>query len=346
MTLGDFGANVIKVERPGSGDETRTWGPPFDERGEAAYYLSVNRNKLSIALDFDVPHDAEFARSLIRTADVVVENYRPGALDRRGLGATQALSENARLIWCTLTGFGATSDRPGYDFVVQAESGWMSITGDPTGPPMKVGVALADVIAGKDAAIAIVAALAARERGTLGAAAQDRHLTISLIHSATASLVNVAQNTLVSGNDARRWGNAHANLCPYQMFSTADVPLVIAVGTDAQWRACMHGIGLPSLASEPELATNPGRLANRERIVTEMSSALRAHPAAFWSQRLEAAGVPCGVVRGVREAVKTVDGSPRTGVPPFAPGRVHREPPMLDEHGDLIRRRGWRAFDV
>ena len=346
MALGDMGANVIKVERPGSGDETRAWGPPFDDRGESAYYLSVNRNKLSVAIDFDNDADAEFTRELAAGADVVVENFRPGVLDRRGLGPASLLAGNPRLIWCTLTGFGEDSNRPGYDFVVQAESGWMSITGEPDGAPVKVGVALADVIAGKDAAVAVLGALAARERGSLGSSTRSRHLIVSLIHSATSALVNVAQNTLVSGHNARRWGNAHANLCPYELFDTKDQPLVIAVGSDTQWRECMNAIGLAHLAADETLSTNPGRLANRERIVAEMSRALGAEPAAHWTERLQRAGVPCGVVRSVRDAVRDVNGSPRTGIPPLSHGHVRLEPPTLDQHGALVRRHGWDAFSV
>jgi crotonobetainyl-CoA:carnitine CoA-transferase CaiB-like acyl-CoA transferase len=222
----------------------------------------------------------------------------------------------------------------------------MSITGEPDGAPVKVGVALADVIAGKDAAVAVLAALAARERGALGGSVRERQLNVSLIHSATAALVNVAQNTLVSGHEARRWGNAHANLCPYELFDTEDQALVIAVGSDAQWRACMNALGLDHLAADETLATNAGRLANRERVVAEMSRALRTRPASHWTERLHRAGVPCGVVRTVREAVRDANGSPRTGVPPLEPGRVRLEPPMLDQHGTLIRRHGWEAFSA
>jgi crotonobetainyl-CoA:carnitine CoA-transferase CaiB-like acyl-CoA transferase len=209
MTLGDLGANVIKIERPGTGDETRGWGPPFDDRGESAYYLSVNRNKLSVALDLDSPEDIHILDGLIRHADVVLDNFRPGTLERRGVDIAARLEGQGDLLWCTLTGFGPESARPGYDFVVQAECGWMAITGEPSGPPMKVGVALADVLAGKDAAISILAGLASRGRGRTP---DERRTFISLAASAVAALVNVAQNALVSGKDATRWGNAHANL--------------------------------------------------------------------------------------------------------------------------------------
>src|SRR5688572_18892950 len=238
MLLGDLGADVIKVERPGTGDETREWGPPFDDRGESAYYLSTNRNKLSIAADLSIDADRERIRALIREADIVVENFLPGALARLGIDASVELDQHRRLVWCSITGFGAESARPGYDFVVQAESGWMAITGEPAGSPMKTGVALADVIAGKDAVVAILAALLGRERE--GA---RRHVVISLADSARASLMNVAQNALVSGSDAKRWGNAHANLVPYQLFDANDRAIVIAVGSDSQWVACARALG-------------------------------------------------------------------------------------------------------
>src|SRR5439155_12674010 len=184
MLLGDLNADVIKVERPGEGDESRTWGPPFDREGRSAYYLSVNRNKLGLAADLDVDVDRALLLNLMRRADVVVDNFRPGTLERRGLSPELLRDERPGMIWCTITGFGPKSDRPGYDFVVQAECGWMSITGEPTGDPMKVGVALADVLAGQDAAIAILAALVARHRTGIG-----RRLVISLADSARAALV-------------------------------------------------------------------------------------------------------------------------------------------------------------
>ena len=218
MMLGDLGAQVIKVERPGGGDETRGWGPPFAEDGQSAYFRSTNRNKLSVVLDLKREQDVAVVRSLLQQADVVVDNFLPGVLARHGLDRGALLASNKRLIWCTISGFGLNSNRPGYDFVVQAESGWMAITGPESGPPSKSGVALADVITGKDAAVAILAALAGRNVGHL----INREIGIALADSATAALVNVAQNVLVGGSDARRWGNAHANLVPYQLFAAAD----------------------------------------------------------------------------------------------------------------------------
>jgi crotonobetainyl-CoA:carnitine CoA-transferase CaiB-like acyl-CoA transferase len=344
MILGDLGADVLKVERPGAGDETRAWGPPFDARGESAYYLSVNRNKLGLAADFDRPEDSALLRRLALEADVVVENFRPGTLERRGLPPEQLLRENPRLVWCTVTGFGPGSPRPGYDFVLQAEAGWMAITGEPAGAPMKVGVAVVDLLTGKDAAIAVLAALAARGLRPEPLPPERRRLSVSLAASAVAGLMNVAQNALVSGHDARRWGNAHANLAPYQLFDAADRPLALAVGNDAQWRACARALDLAPLADDPRFATNPDRLAHRDELVALLAARLRERPAADWLARLEAAGVPAGIVRSVLEALADVDASPRTGVAPSVPGTVRRPPPRLDEHGAAIRRLGWGAF--
>jgi len=337
MILGDLGADVIKIERPVSGDETRGWGPPFDARGESAYFLATNRNKLSVAADLAAVTDRALVEHLLADADVVIENFRPGALARLGLDPRALLAKHPRLIWCTITGFGAESERAGYDFVVQAESGWMAITGEPNGAPMKVGVALADVLAGKDAAIAILAALAGGRRG-------ERHLVISLLHSATAALVNVAQNALVSGSEAVRWGNAHPNLVPYQLFEAADRPIVIAVGSDAQFAACARALGLDALAADSALATNAGRLAQRTRVVGVISEVVRTRSAADWCRLLDAAGVPCGVVKPVLEALRAVEGSALSGVRPQSPGSVRLPPPRLNAHGAAVRAEGWAAF--
>jgi crotonobetainyl-CoA:carnitine CoA-transferase CaiB-like acyl-CoA transferase len=339
MILGDLGADVIKVERPGAGDETRGWGPPFDDRGESGYYLSVNRNKKSLLADLDVPADRALLEQLIAGARVVVDNFRVGTLERRGVDPGELLSRNPRLVWCTITGFGPESPRPGYDFVVQAERGWMSITGEADGAPMKVGVALADVIAGKDAAIAILAALAADSLP-----AERRRLYISLADSAAAALINVAQNVLLTGQDAKRYGNAHPNLVPYQAFQAADRPLVVAVGTDAQWKACARALELHDLGGDPDLATNAGRLGRRDEIVTRLTTRLRERPADDWMQRLDAAGVPCGVVHTVKEALAHVDASPLHGIAPSVPGTIRLPPPRLGEHDAEVRAKGWDAF--
>lgn len=345
MILGDLGADVIKVERLGTGDETRGWGPPFDERGESAYYLSVNRNKKSVEADLDATADRHRVLSLAIEADVVVDNFLRGMLERRGIFPEVLLKENPDLIWCTITGFGATSERAGYDLVVQAESGWMAITGEPDGEPMRVGVALADIIAGKDAAIAILGALASRSiRGRGALTSHERRIHISLVHSATAALINVAQNSLVTGKDAGRWGNQHPNLVPYQLFKAADRPIIVAVGSDAQWTACMQALDLNELADDPSLAINAGRLSARSRIVDAISERIKEREARHWLARLEARGVPCGQVNSVFEALSAVDASALTGIAPSVPGQVRFRPPRLGEHNDAIRKDGWRAF--
>lgn len=340
MMLGDLGANVIKVERPGVGDDTRGWGPPFDENGESAYFLSVNRNKLSIDLDIEKESDRALIERLAQDADVVVDNFRRGTLERRGLSPESSLERNPSLVWCTITGFGPESDRPGYDFVTQAECGWMAITGEPGGDPMKVGVALADVIAGKDATISILAALLGRRAGG------NRRLFISLADSARAALVNVAQNVLVGGRDAGRWGNAHPNLVPYQLFHAADRAFIIAIGSDGQWASCVAALGLSALAADSRLATNAGRIAERERIIKEFSSLLRTAPAEVWLAKLANAGVPTGVVKDVREVVSEVNASALTGMPSSVGGRLRFRPPRLGEHATVIRHEGWSVFDL
>ncbi len=339
MLLGDLGADVIKVERPGTGDETRTWGPPFDEVGRSAYYLSINRNKLGLAADLDRAVDRALIERLLGEADVVVDNFRAGVLERKGVSLDGWCARRPELVWCTITGFGLGVDRPGYDFVAQAECGWMAITGDPDGVPMKVGVALADVVAGKDAAVSILAALVQRFRTGRG-----KRVAISLADSARAALVNVAQNALVTGQDASRWGNAHPNLVPYQLFQASDRPIVVAVGSDAQWVACARAIGLDGMAADPSLAMNAGRLAARDRIVSAFSARLATAPAGAWRRVLDAAGVPNGVVQGVLEALRDSGASAETGMPSSVGGGVRFRPPALGEHDELIRRYGWGAF--
>lgn len=341
MLLGDLGANIIKVERPGSGDDTRGWGPPFDSTGASAYYLSVNRNKKSIAADLANREDRELIRTLIAHADVVVDNFKRGMLARNGFDVSTFLADHPQLVWCTITGFGPASDRAGYDFVVQAEQGWMAITGDPDGAPMKVGVALADVVTGKDACIAILAALVARARTGRG-----RHVTVSLAASASAALVNVAQNAIVTGEEPQRWGNAHPNLVPYQLFEASDRPFVIAVGNDAQWNACARALGLGEMGNDPRLRTNAGRIAERGRVIATMTARIAERTASQWIALLDMAGVPCGVVRTVLESLRDIDYSAHTGIAPSVPGSIRTPPPRLDEHGVEIRERGWAAFSA
>ena len=339
MILGDLGAEVIKIERPIAGDESRSWGPPFDDRGESAYYLSCNRNKMSVCADLGDPSDAQLLSKLAAGADVIVDNFLPGTLERYGLDPALLLAADPDLIWCTVTGFGADSARPGYDYVVQAESGWMSITGEVGRAPMKVGVALADVIAGKDTAIAILAALASKKRGT----AIERRVFVSLYHSAVGALVNVAQNALVTGGEAVRWGNAHPNLVPYETFPATDRDVVVAVGSDAQFAALIGALDLPVLAGA-RFSTNAGRVLHRHDVVGALRARLATAPAEHWISLLNRAGVPCGVVRSVLEALAEVSASALTGVTPLAPGSIRRPPPTLDQHGALVRAHGWGAF--
>lgn len=340
MMLGDMGAQVIKIERPDGGDETRGWGPPFNEEGESAYYLSVNRNKLSVTVDLDAEDGRVLLDELLRDADVVVENFRPGVLHRRGLDAELVRSNYPKLVWCTIAGFADDPSRPGYDFVVQAESGWMSITGETDSVPMKHGIALVDVLAGKDAAIALLAALV--ERGVTGL---GQVVTVHLSSTAEAALVNVAQNTLVSGAAPRRWGNAHANLVPYQLFDASDRAVVIAAGSDGQWLECAKALDLPELAADLSLRTNAGRLAQRSRVVAAIAARMRQRTAGEWKTKLDAEGVPNGVVRTVDEVLAQSTASRASGMPPAVPGTIRLRPPRLGEHTALVRERGWRAFE-
>jgi crotonobetainyl-CoA:carnitine CoA-transferase CaiB-like acyl-CoA transferase len=339
MQLGDLGADVIKVERTGVGDETRGYGPPFDERGEAAYYLAINRNKLAVAADFDAAADIDFIKGLIRDADVVVDNFLPGALKKRGLDADAIVDAHPRLVWCSIGGFASDPMRPGYDYVAQAEAGWMSITGDPEGEPMKVGVALADVLTGKEAVAAILAAVAGVRAGN----PVQRHVQVHLFESAVGALINVAQNTLVTGKAPTRWGNAHSNLVPYQLFHASDKPIVIAVGNDGQFAAAVRVLGVPGL-SHVKFATNAGRVTARDECVGLITARIAQRTAAEWLAEFRAAGVPSGSVNSVPEVLARREASPLSGIVPQAPARVRRPPPKLDEHGALIRANGWAAF--
>lgn len=304
MVLGDLGADVLKVERPGAGDDTRHWGPPWaegPEGRESAYYLCVNRNKRSVEADLKTEAGRALVRRLARGADVVVENFAPGTLERWGLGYDALAEENPGLVLCSVTGYGSDgpeAGRPGYDFAVQARAGWMAITGEPDGAPHKVGVALADVLTGQSAAVAVLAALRERERSGRG-----QRVEVSLFDAAVAGLVNVAQAALATGREPRRWGNAHATIVPYQAFGAADRPLVVAVGNDAQWRRLCGVLGAPEWADDPRFATNPARVERRDELVPLLAGRLRTRPAAAWLAALEAAEVPCAPVQTVREAL-------------------------------------------
>ncbi len=339
MQLGDLGADVIKIERTGVGDDSRAWGPPFDSRGESAYFLCCNRNKLSVAADFTIPADAAMVRDLIAGADIVVDNFLPGALARVGLDPAVFVARHRQLVWCTITGFGPESARPGYDYVVQAEAGWMSITGESDGEPMRTGTALADLLTGKETLSTSLATLTGLRAGL----DVSRHLTVSLFHTAAAALINVAQSALVSGAEPVRMGQAHPNLVPYQLFHAVDGPMVVAVGNDAQFAAIGRQLDEPAL-SDGRFATNAGRLAHRTELVALIAARIATRSVAHWVAALSASGIPSGAVRRVRDVLDEVAGSPLSGIPPQAPGMVRRPPPRLDEHGTLVRTHAWDAF--
>ena len=319
MVLADLGADVVKVERPEGGDETRSWGPPF-AGGEAAYYLSVNRGKRSCALDLSQPEGRALALELCAGADVVVENFKVGGADRLGVGYEQVRERNPRVVYCSITGFGSEREprgRPGYDFVAQAESGLMSITGPEEGPPYKVGVALVDVLAGLHAAAAVLAAL----HGGEGA-----RIEVPLLDSGLAGLVNVAQNALVTGTDPERHGNAHPNIVPYQDFETSSGRIAVAAANDGLFRALCSVMGLDSLPEDGRFATNAGRVEHRRELIPLLEERFRERPAEDWLAELEAAGVPSGKVRSVPDALAAAAaaGRPATvtrGAPDGGPAR-------------------------
>jgi crotonobetainyl-CoA:carnitine CoA-transferase CaiB-like acyl-CoA transferase len=292
VNLADLGATVVKVERPGAGDDTRAWGPPWSPAG-STYFESVNRSKLSVALDLRDPADQGMAQELATRADVLVENYRPGALERHGLGYEQVRSVNPGIIYCSITGFGEAegADLMGYDFVVQAVGGLMSITGEPEGLPTKAGVALVDVLTGKDATIGVLAALAARGRSGQGCRVQ-----VNLLSSLLGSLVNQAQGYLETGDAPVRMGNRHPSIAPYETLRCRDGLLAVACGNDGQFVRLAAVIGSPGLSTDNRFATNSARVAHRGELVAALESALAADDAAAWATRLTAAQVPAGKV--------------------------------------------------
>lgn len=300
MILGDLGADVIKVEHPQGGDDTRAWGPP-DAGGESAYYLSINRNKRSLALDLKTEAGRAVLRRLALTSDVLVENFRRGTLESWGLDYATLAAEKPGLVFCTISGYGPEGPdaaKPGYDFVAQAASGLMSITGPADGEPSKLGVAIVDILTGLFAANAMLAALLGRT-----AHGQGTHIEVSLLESALAVLINVGQNVLVTGNQARRYGNAHPNIVPYQTFAAADGWVAVAVGNDKQFAALCRVLDAPALAADPRFATNPARVTHRAILVPVLGEYFLAHPVARWVAALEAVGVPVGPVQTVAEVL-------------------------------------------
>jgi crotonobetainyl-CoA:carnitine CoA-transferase CaiB-like acyl-CoA transferase len=360
MILGDLGADVIKIERPGSGDDTRHWGPPFTG-GEAAYYLCANRNKRSLALDIASPQGQAILREIAAESDVVVENFRPGALAKYGLDYGSLSAVNPRLVYCSITGYGHDSpeaDRAGYDYVVQGEGGLMAITGPIEGPPMKVGVAVADLFTGNAAAQAILAALIAADRD-----GQGQHIDMALIDCQLAMLANVGSAALVTGAEPKRWGNAHPTIVPYELFECADAPIVLAVGNDRQFRdLCEKVLGRPELADDARFAGNAHRVGNRETLVPLIAEALATKAADDWLALLETHGIPAGKVRGVHEALAHPTARARGMVREVAhptigalelvasplklsqtPVELRRPPPLLGEHGDEVLREMGRS---
>jgi len=307
--LGDYGADVIKVERPGNGDDTRAWGPPFleGEDGnllpESAYYLSVNRNKRSLAADIATGEGAALVRRLAKHCDALVENFKPGGLRKYRLDWDSLREINPRLVYCSITGFGQTgpnASKPGYDLAAQGYGGIMSVTGEPGGEPMKVGVAVSDVVCGLYAATAILAALRHRDR-----AGEGQHIDIALADTQVAWLVNVGQNYLISGKEPARHGNQHPNIVPYQVFEAADGHVIVAAGNDAQYQRLCAIVGVPELGTDPRFAGNSVRVRNRAELLPLLAGAIRAFTKEDLVVRMEQEGIPGGPIHTVPEALAT-----------------------------------------
>ncbi|MFI8996151.1 CaiB/BaiF CoA transferase family protein [Streptomyces sp. NPDC053542] len=349
-TLADLGAQVVKVERPGAGDDTRAWGPPFAADGTAAYFDAANRSKHGLALDLSAPDDAEAARELAVRADVLIENFRPGALAKYGLDPVSSLAANPGLVHCSITGFGSGEGAhlPGYDFVVQAVGGLMSITGEPGGPPLKAGVALVDVLTAKDATTGILAALRHRDR-----TGEGQHVEVNLLSSLLGSLVNQASGHLATGRDPGPMGNRHPSIAPYETLACRDGLLAVAVGNDRQFRALAAALGAPELAEDARFATNPDRVVHRTELVKELEARLAGDTARGWTERLGKVSVPCGPVNTLSEALEFAAGLGLDPVVPVGEGRIPQvrsplrlsrtpvaepaAPPRLDEHGAQLR---------
>lgn len=349
--LADLGAEVIKIERPGAGDDTRHWGPPWHGEGEkrvAAYFLSANRGKKSAAIDFAKPEGATLVRKLAERSDIVVENFKVGGLKKFGLDAESLRAANPRLIVASITGFGQDgpyADRAGYDFIIQGMGGMMSITGlpdgQPGGGPLRVGVAVVDLFTGMYTATAILASLFRRERTREGA-----HIDMALFDTQIAVLANQVSNALVSGKDPPRQGNTHPNIVPYQPFEAADKPLIVAVGNDRQFGKLAELCGHPEWTTDERFSTNAARVGNRAEMVRLVGECIRQKPAAEWFEKLDAAGIPAGPINTISEAladvqaqhrhmIRTMAGMPLIGSPMRIDGdRTDSDlpPPALGEH--------------
>ena len=356
MVLGDLGADVLKVEHPERGDDTRHWGPPFAKDGvggevsESAYFLAINRNKRSVGLDLKAPGDLERVKQLAAGADVLIENWRRGALEKLGLGYEALREANPSLVYCSITGFGPgpDQDRPGYDFLVQARGGVMGITGQPDGEPTKVGVAISDIVCGLFASNAILAAL--HRRSVTG---EGTHIEVPLFETTLGWLANRGQEYLVSGVDTGLIGNAHPSIVPYQTFGASDKLIVVAVGNNAQFVNLCKAIGRPELADDERYATNPDRVANRQGLIAELQKEFRKRSAEEWTGEIRGVGVPCGPVNSLADVFEDehVLGSgmlqrldhPSAGAlemlasPLLVDGErlpIRRPPPTLGQHTD------------
>ncbi|WP_166037678.1 CaiB/BaiF CoA-transferase family protein [Sphingosinicella sp. YJ22] len=297
--LADLGAEVVKVERAGAGDDTRQWGPPFAEDGAAAYFHACNRGKSSVAVDFDDPQDLDRIRKLAAEADVIIENFKVGGLKRFGLDYDSVRTANPGVVYCSITGFGQDgpyAPRAGYDFIIQGMGGIMSLTGEPDGAPQKAGVAFADIFTGVYSTVAILAALRERDRGGEGA-----HIDMALLDTQVAVLGNQALNWMVSGKVPHRMGNGHANLVPYQAFSARDGEVIVAVGNDRQFERLCALLGLDSLAADQRFSTNPGRVTNRAELIPLLQQAIGTRGRAEFSEALEAAGIPAGPINDIAQ---------------------------------------------
>ncbi len=352
MTLGDLGAEIIKVERPGSGDDTRAWGPPWAET-ESAYYLSANRNKRSITLNIKHPEAQQIIRDLAAKSDIVVENFKIGTLEKLSLGYEDLSSLNPGLIWATISGYGPDgplADKPGYDFVAQGEGGIMSITGEPDGEPMKVGVAIVDITTGMNTAIAILAALHERSTSGLG-----QKIDTSLYSSAIGWLANVGSNYLISGKPSGRYGNAHANIVPYQIFQTRDAYITIGAGTDRQFRDLCKIIDRIDVAEDPRFRSNSLRVKHREELIPILEEAFLTQDAEYWIDQCYKATIPSGPINTVDEVYNhpqtqsqgmvvevphpTAGCIKLTGIPfrlSRTPATVSKAPPLLGEDTSSI----------
>ena len=302
--LGDLGAEIIKIEQPGKGDDTRSWGPPWHGDGDerlSAYYLSANRNKKSVTIDISKPEGQALIRELVTKCDVLVENFKVGGLEKYGLDYLSLKALNPRLVYCSITGFGHSGPRahqPGYDLMVQGMSGLMSVTGDPAREPQKVGVALVDVMTGLHACIAVLAALNQRHETGRG-----QLIDMALLDVAVSTLANIGLNQRVTGEAPRRMGNAHPSVVPYQVFETADGHMIVAVGNDSQFAHFTKALGLADLAKDPRFTTNSGRVENRGDLIPQLAQAMRGKTTAQWAEMLEAVNVPVGPINDIGQAL-------------------------------------------